>query len=160
MGSNQAGVIGLKTLKKLGHDIAAVSAYDKLVETNAAELGLKVLAPMRNEFFERIPEALDLIVSVNVDDLVPMYIYAMVHYGGITVRPCIYDRKKAGIIVRRMVKETAENIISSKVEEGEVLTEIPVDIANAQDNIEKAYSALYPYYPEALKVVIEKLEEA
>lgn len=155
MGGNQAGMIGLLTIKALGHKISYVISSDNNLLSLAKELGLTTFRSVReiNSW-----GSTDLLLSVHGREKVPASVLDQLPYGGINLHPCLFAFKGRSP-VERLVEtniDTASvgaHVMTENYDEGEVLYEPRIDTRGDRDPI-SIYNMLYWLYP---KVIIRVL---
>lgn len=154
MGGKQAGCIGLLTLLASGHTVKGVIAYDEMLKTLAAELGLPVYATIKKTEVEKLLEDADILVSVHGREIIPEKLFKLPRIGAINTHPCLY-RYKGSNPVERLLRDGETNAsvgvhrMTAKVDEGEVLVEEFTDVSGKK-TVDEVYNALYPFYSLAL----------
>ena len=151
-GNKQAGCVGLLTLKALGHNIVAVHTDDELTDKLARSLGLRILPQFG--YCWSYNSLAELLVSVHCRNIISYDLLRSLTYGGINVHPYLYVYKGKSPIKRALEEHNTKASVgvhrmSEKLDCGEVLTEIYIDVTG-QTTEEGIYNILYPYYALAI----------
>jgi methionyl-tRNA formyltransferase len=162
LGGKQAGVIGLLTVLAHDDNVVAVVAYDDIVKKFAYScINLGHWLSCYSSIHDiKSWKGIDLIVSVHGREIVSDDILKLAKYGGINVHPCLSNFKGMNPIKRFLVSDKYPHAsvgvhrMTSKVDEGETLKEIFVEVDGCHTEVE-VYNALYPTYTEVLLYVLE-----
>jgi len=166
MGGNQAGCIGLLTLKSLGHDVA-VEASTKMV----CDLAVSLKVPLFAEDLYPVGAPWDLMVSVHGRQIVPVKALDNFKYGGINLHPCLWKYPGKDPIGRFPEDERKQSrsqhppvgvgahIMTENVDAGPVIFEQFLDLGfhvDSETTRTEVYNFLYPWYADVLIQAIKK----
>ena len=161
LAGKQAGCIGMLAILALGHHIRSAVVYDKYTEKQAALLGLNYFKSINN--VPRYPDFFlsDLLICVHGREIVPTEVLEIPRYGAINVHPCLYAYKGADPIRRLMedknpMASVGVHRMTSKVDEGEVLTEY-FRLVKDKTTEDEVYNALYPLYPIVISEALRRV---
>ena len=162
MGGKQAGCIGILSILAKKHGIAGAVAYDEGVRMLCESLGIPIFASVKEGEFRALAGKSDLLVSVHGREIVPREVMNLPRLGAINAHPCLYKYKGARPVERMLADgETRASVgvhrMTEKLDEGEVLAEIFVDVSGKSTECE-VYNALYPFYAAALMQALDSLE--
>lgn len=159
----QAGVVGLLTLKALGHEVVCVIPVDEPVESVALSLGLNVQKPANIN----LDTFVDYLTGLGADLFVCCHgrkiIKALMlnRFKAINVHPCLFKYKGADPITR-VLADGEKNIsvavhwMTEEVDRGETIVELFKEREN--DTVMGVYNELYPLYVRSLIEALEILQ--
>ena len=167
-GGKQAGAVGLLALAAAGNSVQFVFAEDEPVRLVAAALGVPSSGPekINSEKTEAAIRKLrpDLFVCVHGRKIVGQKVLSIPGHGGINAHPCLSKYPGASPVERLLADggRTASvgvHRMTDKVDAGEVLEELFVDVSDCKTVVE-VYNRLYPYYAAAILSAVKKLEKS
>lgn len=162
MGGKQAGCIGLLTMLAKGNSVKGAVMYDEMTSKLATELKIPVFSSIKSPECHGLVKDSDLLVSVHGREIVPGSVLAMPRLGCINAHPCLYKYKGARPVERMLEDgETRASVgihrMTEKLDEGEVLSEIFIDVSGKKTT-EEVYNLLYPLYSLSIIKALEKLK--
>ena len=149
MGSKQAGMVGLLTVRADGHEILAAVCYDDALAVICRRIGIKVFDDINSWKVEVFLRYADLIVSVHGRQIVRWETLEETYYGGINLHPCLSEYKGARPIDRMLADgKTRASVgahwMTEEVDLGGTIVENFIEV-NGRTPVE-VYNELYPLY--------------
>ena len=164
-GGKQAGAICLLSLLARGESVKLAIAQDDIVEQVAGAFRIPCAPPKILDLHKNDGKLaqgqVDLFVCAHGKKIVGAKILAAHRLGGINVHPCLWKYKGADPVSRLLADKGAKASVgvhrmTSKVDSGEVLSEIFTDVSGCGTVLE-IYNALYPLYAIALNSALDSL---
>ena len=161
-GGSTAGLIGLLTLRALGHEVTSIATRDPSIVSVADMLFHIPCVSAVNKTHRYLREA-DLFVNVHGRDIVTDEELMMPRHGGFNVHPCLSLYKGKDPVGRfladgRVFASVGGHIMTSNIDDGPVLTEWYHDVSGMKTR-EEVYNRIYYLYPEVIWECLYKLCE-
>jgi len=162
-GGKQAGCAGLLTIIACGYNIKGVVSYDIMMGNLAEALNFPVYETMKHPDVALLMSDCDLMASVHCREIITKDLLDLPRLGCINAHPCLFKYKGATPIQRLLesndtLASVGVHYMTEKIDEGEVLSEIFVDVSGC-NSVEEVYNALYPYYSLSLIQAIKIIED-